>query len=116
MRIHLPNSAWLGNLDPFLRQFDPHNPEEFHITANKKWISVHPMILVMIASLGQIVPKNKISCEALEARSKHYFERMGLFQFLGIDSGINVVKHESEGRFVPITQIKTSAELTRFIT
>ena len=116
MRIHLPNSAWLGNLDPFLRQFDPHNPEEFHITANKKWISVHPMILVMIASLGQIVPKNKISCEALEARSKHYFERMGLFQFLGIDSGINVVKHESAGRFVPITQIKTSAELTRFIT
>ncbi|MDP3645656.1 MAG: hypothetical protein Q8R25_01070, partial [bacterium] len=106
MRIHLPNSAWLGNIDPFLRQLDSSNPKSLHITANKKWISVHPVILAMIASLGQIVPKNSISCEPFEARSKHYFERMGLFRFLGIDSKIDVVEHEPAGRFVPLTQIR----------
>ncbi len=116
MKIHLPNSAWLGNIDPFLRQFDPTNPNELLITANKKWISVHPVILTMIASLGQTVSPKHISCEALEATSKHYFERMGLFAFLKIDSGIRVISHEPAGRFVPLTQIKTASELTQFIT
>lgn len=77
---------------------------------------MHPMVLTMIAALGQTVPKKNISCETLEAKSKHYFERMGLFEFLDVDSGITVVEHEPAGRFVPITQIKNSAALTRFIT
>src|SRR3989338_1401341 len=116
MRIHLPNSAWLGNIDPFLRRFDPRDQKSLRITANKKWISVHPMILAMIASLGQVVPRGNIACEPLEARSKHYFERMWLFKFLGIDSGIEMTEHEPAGRFVPLTQIKNSSSLTSFIT
>src|SRR3989344_1829372 len=112
MKIHLPNSAFLGNIDSFLREVDLFDPKTLHITANKKWISVHPMVLTMIASLGQIVPKENISCETLEAKSKHYFERMGLFKFLGIESGIPVTEHEPAGRFVPLTQIKNSTELS----
>ena len=116
MRIHLPNSAFLGNIDSFIRGFDPSDPNHLRITANKKWISVHPMVLTMIAALGQLVPKGNISCETLEAKSKHYFERMRLFEFLGIDSGISVIEHEPAGRFVPLTQIQNSSALTRFIT
>ncbi len=116
MKIHLPNSAWLGNIDPFLRTFNPEDRSRLQITANKKWISVHPMILTMIAALGQTVARENISCEPFEARSKHYFERMRLFRFLGIDSRISVTEHESAGRFVPLTQIKTADEQTRFIT
>lgn len=116
MKIHIPNSAFLGNIDPFLKGFNPKNPQKLIITANKKWISVHPAILSMIAALGLTVDKSKIECEKLEATSKHYLERMGLFKFLGIKSGIKIHEHEAAGRFVPLTQIKDSKALTKFLT
>ena len=87
MRIHIRNSAFLGNIDPFLRNFDSSKPNQLEITANKKWISMHPVVLSMIAALGLTVKPSKIHCEKLEATSKHYLERMGLFKFLKIKSG-----------------------------
>lgn len=36
MKIHLPNSAFLGNIDPFLRGFNTANPDKLEISANKK--------------------------------------------------------------------------------
>lgn len=117
MKIHLPNSAFLGNIDPFLRGFDPSSPDFLEITANDKWISVHPLVLSMLAALG-LTMKNpgSIRCEKFEARSKHYLVRMGLLKILKVVSGINIVEHEAAGRFIPITQIRTSVELTKFIT
>lgn len=115
MQIYLPNSAFLGNIDPFLMGFDASNPDELIITANKKWISLHPMALTMIAALGLQKNPARIRCEKFEAKSRHYFERMGLFKFFGIDSRVEIREHEPAGRFVPLTQIKTSDELTRFI-
>jgi anti-sigma regulatory factor (Ser/Thr protein kinase) len=115
MKIHIPNSAFLGNIDPFFRGFDPLDPTYLEITANEKWISVHPVVLAMIAALG-VSLKPEIRFEKLEARSKHYLVRMGLFRTLNIKSGINIIEHEPAGRFIPLTQIHTSAELTKFIT
>lgn len=116
MNIHIPNSAFLGNIDSFLRGFDPSNPHTLRISANKRWISIHPMALSMIAALGMPLDRSKITCEPLEAKSAHYLERMGLFKFLEIPSGLTITEHEPAGRFIPLTQIKTSAELSRFIT
>lgn len=116
MKIHLPNSAFLGNIDPFLRGFDPSSPDSLEITANDKWISVHPVVLSMIAALGLTVKPKNIHCEKFEATSKHYLVRMGLFRILKVTSDINIVEHEPAGRFIPITQIRTSDELTKFIT
>lgn len=116
MKIHLPNSAFLGNIDSFFREFDSSHPRTLELSANKKWISVHPVVLSMVAALGLKVGKSNIRSEKIEATSKHYFERMGLFKFLGIRSGIQITEHESAGRFIPITQVKNSSELTKFIT
>lgn len=116
MKIHLPNSAFLGNIDPFLRGFDPSQPDVLEITANENWISVHPVVLSMIAALGLTISPENIQCKKFEARSKHYLVRMGLFKILNIRSDISVVEHEAAGRFIPVTQIKTSDELTTFIT
>lgn len=116
MKIHLPNSAFLGNIDPFLRGFNDGRPEILEITANKKWISVHPVVLSMITALGLSLKPGQIHCEKFEARSKHYFERMGLFRMLGISSEITVTEHEPAGRFIPLTQIRNPKELTSFIT
>ena len=115
MKIYLPNSAFLGNIDAFLRGFDPSHPENLSITANKQWISVHPMVLSMIAALGLRLNSQNIECEKLEASSKHYLERMGLFNFLGIKSGIKIKEHEPAGRFIALTQIKNSNQLSSFI-
>lgn len=116
MKLHLPNSAFLGNIDPFIRGFDPSSPERLEITANDKWISVHPVVLSMVAALGLTVDPKDIRCEKFEAASGHYFVRMGLFKFLRIDPGIVIQEHEPAGRFIPLTRVRTSAELTSFIT
>lgn len=116
MQIHIPNSAFLGNIDPFLLGFDPQFPDKLIITSNKKWISVHPVVLSMIAALGKTVKVSNIKCEKFEAKSKHYLARMGLFKFLNIESGIIIREREAAGRFVPLTQIKDSNSLSGFIT
>jgi anti-sigma regulatory factor (Ser/Thr protein kinase) len=120
MKIHIPNSAFLGNINAFIKGSDFSNPEVLYITANEKWMSVHPVVLCMIASLGikaRLVSKDvsPIKCERFTASSKHYFERMGLFSFLKLNSGIIINEHESAGRFIPLTQIKDSNSLSKFI-
>lgn len=116
MKIYIPNSAFLGNIDPFLRGFDPSNPSNLHVTANKRWISVHPLVLCMIASLALRVPAQNITCEELQATSKHYLERMGLLRFLNMKTNPPIKEHEAAGRFIPLSQIQDSKQLTRFIT
>lgn len=116
MKIHLPNSAFLGNIDPFLRSFDPSNPNKLTITSNNKWVSVHPMVVAMVAALGKDISPKRLQFEDFEARSKHYFERIGLFKFLKISSGILIRKHDSSGRFIPLTMIKNSTQLDKFLT
>lgn len=116
MKIHIPNSAFLGNIDPFLHSFDNSKSKQLEISANKKWISIHPVVLCMVAALGLKVDKSNIHCEKLEATSKHYLERMGLFKLLGIKSDIKITEHEAAGRFIPITQIVDSKQLSKFIT
>ncbi|MBI2092375.1 MAG: sensor histidine kinase [Deltaproteobacteria bacterium] len=115
MKIHLPNSAFLGNIDPFLRSFGAGNPDFLEITANKKWISLHPVVLAMVAALGLTVKPENIFIEKLEAKSKHYLERIGLFKLLGLRSDIIITEHEPAGRFIPLTRIGSSEELSRFI-
>lgn len=116
MKIHLPNSAFLGNIDPFLRSFDTSNPEVLEITAHKQWISIHPVVLSMIAALGLSLKPQNIKCEQMEAKSRHYLKRMRLFDLLKIQSDMQIKEHEAAGRFIPLTQIRNSDDLTQFIT
>ncbi len=116
MKIHIPNSAWLGNIDPFLKSFDTSRPDKLEITAHKQWISVHPVVLSMVVALGLSCKPKNIICEQIEAKSKHYLKRMNLFDILKIKSGIRIEEHEPAGRFIPITQVLTKQDLTKFIT
>lgn len=115
MKVHLPNSAFLGNIDPFLRSLDTSDPEHLEITANKKWISIHPVVLSLVAASGLKTEPTKIRCEQLEATSRHYLERMGLFKLLKIPTDIRITEHEPAGRFIPLTQILSSQDVTGFI-
>ncbi|NTU73296.1 ATP-binding protein [Candidatus Roizmanbacteria bacterium] len=115
MYIYLPNSAFLGNIDPFLRSFDNTSPDRLEISTNKQWISIHPVVLCMVAALGLACKPENIVCQNIEAKSSHYLKRMKLFDLLGIKTTIEIVEHESAGRFIPLTQIAHSDQLTTFI-
>ena len=115
MKIHIPNSAFIGNINPFIQGIDFSEPKKLEITANEKWTFVHPVVLAMIAALGLPVSSKNIICNTLTAKSGHYLERMGLFKLLGIKSGMRITEHEPAGRFIPLTQIKNSDQLSRFI-
>jgi len=116
MKIHIPNSAFLGNIDAFLRGFDPSSPNVLEITVNQSWLAVHPAVLSMIASLGLTVKPENIRCEKLQARSAGYIVRMGLFKLLNVSVDLSVTEHAPEGRFIPLTHIRNSNEATEFIT
>lgn len=116
MKIHLPNGAFLGNIDQFLNGFDPSEPDKLDITAVENWMWLHPVALSMIASLALTLEKGRVTCPKIKARSGHYLERMELFKFLGVESGMDITEHDSSGRFIPLTQIRNSEDLTRFIT
>jgi hypothetical protein len=71
----------------------------------------------MVASLGLTVEdKTKIDVVPLVAKSKNYFERIGLFKVIGVSSGFTVTEHDPSGRFIPLSLIRTSDELPKFIT
>jgi len=116
MKVYLPNSAFLGNIDPFLKKMNLSNTNMLEITANPKWISIHPVVLCMVAALSLKAAPSKITCEKLEAKSKHYLQRMGLFKLLKVKEDKKLVEHESAGKFIPLTRIRSSQELTRFVT
>lgn len=116
MKIHIPNSAFLGNINNFLSTLDLNDRSRLEITANPKWLSIHPFVISMIAALGKSVDSKNITCGEILAPSGHYLKRMGLFDFLGINPKVkNITVHESSGRLIPINQIKNSVDLDKFL-
>ena len=115
MKFHIPTSAFLGNINHFLARFSPNDPNKLTITAHPTWFYVHPVVLCMIAAIGKPVQPENITCE-ITAKTVGYLKRMGLFEYLGIDPRVSIEEHEPAGRFIPLTQVKTSEDLTRFLT
>lgn len=111
MKIFLSNSAFIGNIDSFLRGFDPAEPSKLEIQAHKTWIALHPVAWAMVAALGVSVGPDNIHMEKLEATSKHYPARVGLFDLLKIPHDIVYKEHEAAGRFIPLQQIKNIKDL-----
>lgn len=119
MEINLPNSAWIGNIDPFLKSFKTDKEDELIITSHDKWISVHPLVLAMIASIGLKVKSSggKVEFKDFIASSRDYFIRMKLPELLNetVKPSKDFNEHEPAGRFIPLTIIKDSDQLTEFL-
>lgn len=116
MKFHISNSAFIGNIDPFIAAFDPRDPSVLEVTTHDKWLSAHPVVLAMIAAKGLKVAPRHISFDRINARSGHYLERMKLFEMLNVKSGIHIAESDPSGRFIPLSQVKTPQEQTNFIT
>ncbi len=115
MRIHLPNSAFLGNIDPVLKRFDPSAPDKLTITANEHWISIHPIVVAMIGALGHGMERENIEWQNRTAKSFHYLQRIGLTKHIPTKAQDDITEHEPAGRFIPLTNIRDAEGQTRFI-
>ena len=116
MKVHLSYYQYLRNFESFFRGFDTEDPTKLTITSHEKWVNIHPAILAMIAALGSKMDSKSITIEKITASSGHYLSRMKLFEALGKESQYTISEHESAGRFIPITQIRTQEEQSKFIT
>lgn len=119
MEVHIPNSAFLGNIESFTKYFIPTDRTTLKVTSNPNWISIHPMVISMIVALAEETRRyenGEIECEPIVAKSRAYLLRMGLIDALDANHGIVVDEHESAGRFISARRINTSQELNQFIT
>lgn len=118
MKIHLPNSAHLNNVGGFLSHLDASDPSQLTFSMHEKWVSVHPFTLAVSACLGAqcLASGGTVEAEIHHHASVRYLVRMGLFDILGVDPGVQITEHEASGRFVPLTNVRTSGDLKAAIT
>ncbi len=118
MKIFLPNSSHLQNIEGFIRKYSPQNPKKLEVSGHEKYIHAHPFTLALSACLGEAAKHKGIPTTGRieNVSSIPYLIRMGLFKYLQIPKPREIEEHEGSGRFVPITQIKTSADLRNTIT
>ncbi len=116
MKATLSNSDYIGNVDRFIDSLDFTDETKLTIHSHPKWVSVHPAILTLLASMGKKVGKNNVKFDNLTATSGAYLDRMGLFNFTDQPSPYTITKKEAAGRFIPLHIIKNSTEQSKFIT
>ena len=117
MRIHLPNSAHLQNIEGFIRGYAPNGLDRLQISSHERYIHAHPFALAMTACAGALAKHNgwKTTGQIPNVSSAPYLVRMKLFDFLDVPPPRAIEEHEEAGRFVPLTQIRTNDDLRNAI-
>lgn len=117
MKLFLPNSANLQNITALLRGLDLSQPDRLEFSMHPRWVAVHPVVLSMTACLAMNCHANggTVVGTATPVPTLAYLMRMGLFNFLKLDPGKVITEHEESGRFIPITQIRNTADLKQAI-
>jgi anti-sigma regulatory factor (Ser/Thr protein kinase) len=117
--LYIPNSIALSNFDSvFKNNYFDFSDKKVEIRFHPKYVAMHPIGLALYAALGDYFRLNEIETSATinyEIRSIPYLQRMGLFSTLGYSDPVETEKHEETGRFIPLTRITTSDELTSFL-
>ena len=96
MKIEVPNTGFIGNIENFLRKIDLNDPSILHISFNEKWISVHPVVLSTIAAICCYYKNQgvRVLSEPIKAASGHYLKRMGLLDIIGSKQRFDVLEHD----------------------
>src|SRR5438552_4034725 len=79
---------------------------------DSRWMHIEPFALAMAAAWGARCRRQglPITLKNLTPRAK-YAARMKLFEALGIDPKFEITEHEEAGRFLPIRNVSTPAEI-----
>jgi len=118
MKIHVPYSSWLGNIEGLLRNIDFTDSSKLDISFDIKWISIHPIVISIIGAMGLNVLHDNpgvlgnIHLTA-DIKMKNQLIKTNLLKLLNMDA--TDFNSELSGRFIPVTQIRNSARLTDII-
>lgn len=118
MKIHIPYSSWLGNIESLLRNIDFSDPSKLDISFDLKWISIHPIVISMIGAMGlKVLYENPGVSKNIHLgahiKMKNQLIKSNLLKLLNMDK--SEFSSELAGRFIPVTQIKNSLKLTEII-
>src|SRR2546428_10474113 len=96
MKITLPNSASLQNLQGFLKKCSSDDTTKLDFSMHARWVAVHPFVLAMTACAAALVKHQGgvVRGKAEAVGSLPYLIRMGLFLNLGIDPQKVIEEHE----------------------
>lgn len=116
MKIYFTNNSTLQNFDNFLSKIDFSDEDKLEIFTDSHWVNTNPAGLVLAAALAKSVGKKHATIDDNSAASGAYLDAMGLYDFVSTVSPFHIDKKEPSGRYIPITNIKTEAEQTKFLT
>jgi anti-sigma regulatory factor (Ser/Thr protein kinase) len=117
--LEIPNDASIHTLKNFLSVnaslFESSSPAKLRL--HPTWAYMDPLALSMTAAWGGWCQRSglKMQIDNMAGTHINYAARMRLFQHLGVPCTVNLEEHEEAGRFVPITQVKTSSDLETVI-
>jgi len=113
VKLYLPNSANLQNVEGFFRRFSPEDPTTLSFQMHPRYVHLHPAALAMAACLGEVAHSNgaRVKGRVRRVRSLPYLVRMGLFGHVRLDPRLEISGHEEAGRFIPLTQIRSNEDL-----
>jgi hypothetical protein len=117
VEIYVPNSAGLQNLEAFIRRLDMTPNRDLEVSFHNKWVAVHPVVLATVACAAATVKHQggRVKSHVPQIASLPYLVVMRLFHWLGVSPGVTITAHEAAGRFIPLTQIKTTHDLDAFM-
>ena len=116
MKIYFSNNDMLVNFNYFLSQVSFEDNRKLEIITTNKWLSVHPAALVFAASLATRIGKENTVINNSAGESGLYLDRMGLYDYSKTKSPYKYDRHDESGRFIPIRQILTQDDQSRFVT
>lgn len=117
--LYIPNSISLRNFDNLFKNNDfDFSDGKIDISFHNSYVAMAPIGLAFYAAIGDLIKIKNIENKArinYAIRSIPYLQRMGLFGSMGFTNPVKTTEHEATGRFIPLTKIWSSTELTQFI-
>jgi len=116
--LKVPNSACIHTFKYFLSMnasFDQDSPAILDL--DPRFAHLDPMALSMVAAWGGWCKRHGLTIQVQNAHGNHanYLARMKLFEHLGVAYQGKIQEREEAGRFMPLIQVKTPAELQQVI-
>lgn len=117
--LFIPNSISLRNFDNIFKKND-FNFSDGNVTISfhPNYVAMSPVGLAFYAAIGDLIRKHKYTHSASmnhNIKSIPYLQRMKLFASLGFSDIKTTEVHDETGRFIPLTKIRNSSELSTFI-
>lgn len=118
-KLYIPNSVALRNFDTLFKGNDfDFSDGKIEISFHPSYVAMAPVGLAFYAAVGDLINKNRWDRKATmnhDIKSIPYLQRMGLFSALGFSDIKETLTHDETGRFIPLTKISNSGELSQFI-